>query len=152
MITCDSHGYITTMFSYYNIFVFHLLIIYQCANKPAVCFPIGSPRGKRRKGTNWKAWRKGTCSVINKDYVHAHIYTHLANSWINALTKCKLVVALQFLMAGHLEHYCLEGDTSIHTLTLKEQFGKAKHLLAVRKLKMFECLISSYTFICLLPF
>lgn len=85
--------------------------------------------------------------------MHTFTHTWLTHKvWINALTKCRLAVALQFLMAGHLARYCLEGDTSIYTLTLKEQLGKAKDLLAVRKLKMFEHLIFSYTFICLLPF
>lgn len=75
--------------------------------------------------------------------MHTFTHTWLTHKvWINALTKCILVVALQFLMAGHLACYCLEGDTSIYTLTLKEQFGKAKNLLAVRKLKMFELSLS----------
>lgn len=68
--------------------------------------------------------------------MHTFTHTWLTHKvWINALTKCKLVVALQFLMAGHLARYCLEGDTSIYTLTLKEQFGKAKKFVGSPKTK-----------------
>lgn len=38
-------------------FIFPVLCTY--ANQTAVCALIGSSGGKRTKGTNWKAWRKG---------------------------------------------------------------------------------------------
>jgi len=45
-----------------------------------ICVPIGSPRGKRSEGANWKAWRKGEISDINKEkctYSYTYKDTHL---------------------------------------------------------------------------
>lgn len=43
--------------------------------------------------------------------------------------------------SGAVRSYCLAGDASVYTLTLKDRLGKAKDLLAGRKLKMFDWLM-----------
>lgn len=44
--------------------------------------------------------------------------------------------------SGAVRRYCLAGDASVYTLTLKDHLGKAKDVLAGRK--MFEWLLFLY--------
>lgn len=56
--------------------------------------------------------------------------------------------------SGALRSFCLAGDASVYSLALKHHLGKAKDLLAGKKLKMVEWLMFLYNncvnYICLL--